>query len=581
MQTSGGEQILETTTFFTPKVSGTKSNGTGAKTGRQAVSSIYFTPQSRMETGQDQCDPVEGDPEEALQLKQANLVAVRSVLARLNRMLDDPAPQPSFSGVTYRDPATGHTDTFLHLLLWKTCLASGVPGRSYTTAMEEVLQVLEDKVASSPHTRGKVAALLAIQETAQGMTVLHMATIKWGKEVVRRLLRLGAEVCVGDVLHKLAVARINPGVLGDFLDTKWKPRGYPDEEQDPDTQDYAIDFDFLFLESRTDPDKPHSPLQVLADLSHSPQHRHLLTHPVVSTYLALQWENTSVSLCYSLNTAFTLLTCIVANLFILSNYGGQSVRPLSSRANWTECEASWSSSSFPSVLEDTSLTLLWVVLLLCTLGLAAREGVQAAAAWLQADLREHLVSLENWLEILFLLATSVLLVFTAKDQQPVCAMRALAASLLLVSWILFFNMVARNPSFHKQNIHITMFFKVMQMFIKIFIIFAPYILAFGLFFYVSLHKDFEQEEKHEADKTCSDIKQEILQEINGKGEFLDKVGFSVLKTMAMFVGELEFSDIPFENMPYFSHLTFLTFVFLIVVVLMNLLTGLAVSMSIH
>ena len=43
----------------------------------------------------------------------------------------------------------------------------------------------------------------------------------------------------------------------------------------------------------------------------------------------------------------------------------------------------------------------------------------------------------------------------------------------------------------------------------------------------------------------------------------------------MFIGELEFSDIPF-NSP-FSYVFFLLFIFLIVVVLMNLLNGLAVS----
>ena len=48
----------------------------------------------------------------------------------------------------------------------------------------------------------------------------------------------------------------------------------------------------------------------------------------------------------------------------------------------------------------------------------------------------------------------------------------------------------------------------------------------------------------------------------------------------MFVGELEFSDIPIDRssilMPL-SYLYFLSFVLLIVVVLMNLLNGLAVS----
>ncbi len=47
-----------------------------------------------------------------------------------------------------------------------------------------------------------------------------------------------------------------------------------------------------------------------------------------------------------------------------------------------------------------------------------------------------------------------------------------------------------------------------------------------------------------------------------------------------FVGELEFSDIPVDlesKLSPVSYLFFLSFVFLIVVVLMNLLNGLAVS----
>ena len=55
----------------------------------------------------------------------------------------------------------------------------------------------------------------------------------------------------------------------------------------------------------------------------------------------------------------------------------------------------------------------------------------------------------------------------------------------------------------------------------------------------------------------------------------DNLGFTLVKTFSLFVGELEFSDIPF-NSP-FSYFFFLAFVFLIVVVLMNLLNGLAVS----
>ena len=45
----------------------------------------------------------------------------------------------------------------------------------------------------------------------------------------------------------------------------------------------------------------------------------------------------------------------------------------------------------------------------------------------------------------------------------------------------------------------------------------------------------------------------------------------------MFVGEIEFSDLPIDLKDWLSFLFLLAFVFLIIVVLMNLLNGLAVS----
>ena len=53
-----------------------------------------------------------------------------------------------------------------------------------------------------------------------------------------------------------------------------------------------------------------------------------------------------------------------------------------------------------------------------------------------------------------------------------------------------------------------------------------------------------------------------------------KQHFSV-KTIVMFTGELDYTDIPMQH--WLGQLLFLIFIFLIVVVIMNLLNGLAVS----
>ena len=62
--------------------------------------------------------------------------------------------------------------------------------------------------------------------------------------------------------------------------------------------------------------------------------------------------------------------------------------------------------------------------------------------------------------------------------------------------------------------------------------------------------------------------------------YFDGPWTSLVKTTTMFVGELEFSDIPIDpssSLAWVSFSFLVTFVFLIVVILMNLLNGLAVS----
>ena len=67
---------------------------------------------------------------------------------------------------------------------------------------------------------------------------------------------------------------------------------------------------------------------------------------------------------------------------------------------------------------------------------------------------------------------------------------------------------------------------------------------------------------------------------DGLQAFFNNPFLAFIKTCTMFIGELEFSDIPIDlesRLMPLSYLYFLSFVILIVVVLMNLLNGLAVS----
>ena len=113
-------------------------------------------------------------------------------------------------------------------------------------------------------------------------------------------------------------------------------------------------------------------------------------------------------------------------------------------------------------------------------------------------------------------------------------------------------------SIFRVSTYPTMFSTVVGTFLRFLAWYAIIIVAFGIAFYIMFHQDHAGAE------------------LNADYPFFDTLALALFKTSAMFVGELEFADIPFTSNAL-SNVTFLAFIFLIVVVLMNLLNGLAVS----
>merc|ERR1711970_1377850 len=147
--------------------------------------------------------------------------------------------------------------------------------------------------------------------------------------------------------------------------------------------------------------------------------------------------------------------------------------------------------------------------------------------------------------------------------------RHLAGISLFFSWAELITFIARHPRLTRYNVYVTMFYKVFASFSYFLLWYVFFIVAFGMGFYIMLHKD---EEVPPAIVSA--------EEEDGLQQFFNDPFLTFVKTCTMFVGELEFSDIPIDLqsplMPI-AYIFFLSFVFLIVVVLMNLLNGLAVS----
>ena len=137
--------------------------------------------------------------------------------------------------------------------------------------------------------------------------------------------------------------------------------------------------------------------------------------------------------------------------------------------------------------------------------------------------------------------------------------------ILRSSCIYYFS--GRHPKLLHCNVYVTMFYKVLNSFFFFLLWYSLFLIAFGMGFYIMLHDDSLVKDPHGLDK-------------EDKNKYFNRTWTSLIKTSAMFVGELEFSDLPMNTNTYLGMLAytfFLAFIFLIVVVLMNLLNGLAVS----
>ena len=176
------------------------------------------------------------------------------------------------------------------------------------------------------------------------------------------------------------------------------------------------------------------------------------------------------------------------------------------------------------------------------------------------SVKRYLTSVENWVEVGIILLTVVLIATEGSGNFQLN--RHLAAIAIVLSWGELIVLVGRHPKLKEYNIYVTMFLRVLKTFLLFFTWYCLFIVAFGLGFFIMLHKEVDKDSKEE------------------EYVFFNKAWLSLVKTTTMFVGELEFSDIPIDldsHLAPLSYVFFLSFVFLIVIVLMNLLNGLAVS----
>ncbi|CAB3360225.1 Hypothetical predicted protein [Cloeon dipterum] len=389
----------------------------------------------------------------------------------------------------------------------------------------------------------------------KGWTALHYAAKRHLSDVVAILLQFKANMFISDSFGQPAFLHLRPEQIEEHLNEQVR---LTDASLMDD--DYGVIFDFNVLaipRSLDGPDDSRSktnkdvhvtvtsdekseeityypevePLRIMAD---SPNHKHLLQHPLIRAFLRLKWHR--LYWFYWLNCGFFLFFTLSFFLFVLSI----DFKSINGAGEIIHDEDNSSNKSIPS---DGFLYkhhyLFWAVTWLLTGLLALREILQ-----LTFLTKNYIYKLENWMEMALIALTFWLL--TSPLNKALASFLALLVSMEMV------HLMSRHP---RLSTYINMFIQVARNFIKFLLWYFFLIVAFGLSFYIIFPMCRGEECK----------------------SFFNTIPYSIFKTIVMISGEYESGDLEFDHVSIASHVIFIAFLFFISIVMVNLLNGLAVS----
>ena len=480
---------------------------------------------------------------------------------------------------------------------------------------KECLQLLFEDYNSSVEAELKK---IINKKDIEGNSALHYATQNWPQETTRRLLEAGANIGLKNKWDETPISKIRPETMEDFLDD-YCLRSKNDVHQ----EDFELEFNYSFIAppvdnpyfDETDPEgqemvenQGYPETETLWYMAQSKGHRHLLKHPVITSFLWLKWQRIRKQ--FNRNLRLYLLFVTTLTWYIVERFGGVSRRnsPTNSGVNDTGEAVSFCSTShlgldktvglcyvifllqalfqfvlifrdwrrdlkesdcgiavqvfFTSWLEYLIITIVIVILIFQTSAMFICLSILLALVLfreflqMMVSLKRYIFGWENWMEILtVILAAIILYVPDEKFESPCETKRHLAAFCIILSWSTLITLVGRHPKLAQYNIYVTMFYKILETFVTFLVWYSFFIIAFSLGFYIMLHKD-----------TTSPSRANGASEQDGEYVFFNNPWWSLVKTSTMFVGEIEFSDIPIDlenGLWPLGYIFLLSFIFLI------------------
>lgn len=373
-----------------------------------------------------------------------------------------------------------------------------------------------------------------------GHTPLHYAAEEEDSHYAKALLKNGAYIGSLNEFGFSPLNDIGPQALEEILDNCVQCTKTNKDNQ------YKLTFDFNMLQpiercdnSRQKQDAESGEelqerlpeMSPLYYISRSNKFGHLLKHPVLLVFLHLKW--TRICILFYMNMIYYITFVIFLTADILCE---------------TYCPGKCNGNSKPSVIR--------AILLVLTVVLIIRELIQF---WVRPKKLSYFCNLDNILEVC-IIATTILILNG-------CCSNILAAVSLLLAWT---EVILQLGCIYSLAVYSEMMKRVTLNYMKFLLWYFPLILAFSFSFYKLYHNDTPEGKNG----TFSVNNMTGNFSVQDGVDFYGDLPLSLLKTVVMMIGELEASDMSFDNGSYF---VFLFFVFMMIIVLMNLLNGLAVS----
>ncbi|XP_065158362.1 transient receptor potential cation channel protein painless-like [Atheta coriaria] len=371
---------------------------------------------------------------------------------------------------------------------------------------------------------------------------LHYAVKYGGKKVVRELLRRKASLANRDELNFLTITDIDHDVLKEHLDSCIET--HLGDRKDENRENMFLTFDYTTLFPSQGLKRSDSELQilntvtkecdVLLHLTKDPRLKPLLKHPLIESFLDVKWRK-MCSLFWA-NLITYLLFCALLLWFILNNYkkiGGVNV--------------------------DWPFGLLFAMSIL----MSVREVIQMLLMT-----KKYVRNTENWIEVGLLIVIYIMLFCSSTLLR-----RSMFSIAILLAALELLFLLGSAPGL---STYIVMLRTVTFSFVKFLLFYAILIIAFAFSFLTLFSKTSDENEVSDASLNTTELPTKIAKSKENTA-FFSNIYLALFKTLIMLTGEFETGDLDFATLPYVSHFVFIMFVVLIAIVLLNLLTGLAVS----